>query len=131
MAALLDEIVDRRLDEVVSRRMELEPVVVLQGPRAVGKSTLLRELAIARGREVIDLDDLGTRDAVAADPALFVRGEAPVLIDEFQQRATPSCWRPSSSCIGSPPGARRLGGVWAPRPRCMSSTAGSPRVCCA
>jgi len=64
--------------------MHDESVIVLQGPRAVGKSTLLRELAIARGREVIDLDDLGTRDAVAADPALFVRGEAPVLIDEFQ-----------------------------------------------
>src|ERR1017187_419916 len=84
MSALLSEIVERRLDEVVSRRMELEPVVVLQGPRAVGKSTLLRTLAMARGREVIDLDDLATRDAVAADPALFVRGEGPVLIDEFQ-----------------------------------------------
>jgi len=84
MAPLLSEIVERRLDEVVSRRIELEPVVVLQGPRAVGKSTLLRALAVSRGREVIDLDDLGTRDAVAADPALFVRGEGPVLIDEFQ-----------------------------------------------
>jgi uncharacterized protein len=84
MAALLSEIVERRLDEVSRRRMELEPVVVLQGPRAVGKSTLLRTLAAARGREVIDLDDLATRDAVAADPALFVRGEGPVLIDEFQ-----------------------------------------------
>jgi hypothetical protein len=84
MSALPSEIVERRLDEVVSRRMELEPVVVLQGPRAVGKSTLLRTLAMARGREVIDLDDLATRDAVAADPALFVRGEGPVLIDEFQ-----------------------------------------------
>jgi predicted AAA+ superfamily ATPase len=69
---------------VSRRRMELEPVVVLQGPRAVGKSTLLRTLAAVRGREVIDLDDLATRDAVAADPALFVRGEGPVLIDEFQ-----------------------------------------------
>jgi predicted AAA+ superfamily ATPase len=70
VAALLSKIVDRRLNEVVSRRMELEPVVVLQGPRAVGKSTLLRTLAAARGAEVIDLDDLSTRDAVVADPAL-------------------------------------------------------------
>ena len=64
--------------------MQDESVVVLQGPRAVGKSTLLRALAAVGGREVIDLDDLATRDAVAADPALFVRGDAPVLIDEFQ-----------------------------------------------
>lgn len=65
-------------------RMSAEPVVVLQGPRAVGKSTLLRALAAARGREIVDLDDLATRDAARADPALFVRGDAPVLIDEFQ-----------------------------------------------
>lgn len=84
MPAVLSEIVERRLGAVVDGRMRDEPVIVLQGPRAVGKSTLLRELARARGREVIDLDDLGTRDAVRADPALFVRGESPVLIDEFQ-----------------------------------------------
>jgi hypothetical protein len=80
----LSELVARRLGAVVEQRMCDEPVVVLQGPRAVGKSTLLRGLARGRGRETIDLDDLATRDAVRADPALFVRGEAPVLIDEFQ-----------------------------------------------
>ena len=57
---------------------------MLQGSRAVGKLTLLRKLAASQDREIIDLDDLATRDAVRADPALFVRGEAPVLIDEFQ-----------------------------------------------
>jgi predicted AAA+ superfamily ATPase len=80
----LDKLVERRLGEVVLRRMREEPVIVLQGPRAVGKSTLLRGLAASLGREVVDLDDLDTRGAVGADPALFVRGEAPVLIDEFQ-----------------------------------------------
>lgn len=84
MPAILSKIVDRRLGEVACRRLEDEPVVVLQGPRAVGKSTLLRALAASRGREIVDLDDLATRDAARADPALFVRGEAPVLIDEFQ-----------------------------------------------
>jgi predicted AAA+ superfamily ATPase len=82
--AILSETVDRRLDEVVRSRLDDEPVVVLQGPRAVGKSTLLRALAASRSREIIDLDDLATRDAARADPALFVRGDAPVLIDEFQ-----------------------------------------------
>jgi predicted AAA+ superfamily ATPase len=84
MQAILDKLVERRLGEVALRRMSEEPVIVLQGPRAVGKSTLLRRLARSRGREVIDLDDLDTRDAARADPALFVRGEPPVLIDEFQ-----------------------------------------------
>jgi uncharacterized protein len=80
----LAETVDRRLRELVHRRLGVESVVVLEGPRAVGKSTLLRTLGDATGREVLDLDDLATREAVQADPALFVRGEAPVLIDEFQ-----------------------------------------------
>jgi len=84
MSAILSEIVDRRLGEVVRRRLDDEPVVVLQGPRAVGKSTLLQALAASRDREIVDLDDLATRDAARADPALFVRGQAPVLIDEFQ-----------------------------------------------
>ncbi len=84
MPAILSEIVDRRLGEVVRRRLDDESVVVLQGPRAVGKSTLLQALAASRDREIVDLDDLATRDAARADPALFVRGQAPVLIDEFQ-----------------------------------------------
>lgn len=84
MPAVLAKLVERRLGEVALDRMGEEPVIVLQGPRAVGKSTLLRRLARSRGREVIDLDDLDTRDAVRADPALFVRGEPPVFIDEFQ-----------------------------------------------
>ncbi len=82
--ATLSKTVDRRLGDVVRRRLDVEPVVVLEGPRAVGKSTLLRALADSLGRGIVDLDDLATRDAARADPALFVRGQAPVLIDEFQ-----------------------------------------------
>jgi predicted AAA+ superfamily ATPase len=81
MPAILSEIVDRRLGELVRRRLDDEPVVVLQGPHAVGKSTLLQALAASRDREIVDLDDLSTRDAARADPALFVRGQAPVLIE--------------------------------------------------
>jgi hypothetical protein len=32
----------------------------------------------------MSLDDLETRDAVAADPATFVSGPSPVSIDEYQ-----------------------------------------------
>ncbi len=65
--------------------MRDEPVVLLQGPRSVGKSTLLRELASRFDAVVVDLDDLATRDAVAADPATFVAGPAPVCVDEYQR----------------------------------------------
>lgn len=84
MAAVLTKQVGRRLDRVILQRMATEPVIILQGPRAVGKSTLLRSLAASCGRSIVDLDDLATRDAVRADPALFLRTEPPVFVDEFQ-----------------------------------------------
>jgi predicted AAA+ superfamily ATPase len=60
-------------------------VVVLNGARTVGKSTLLAAIAHQADRRVLDLDDLATRDAVTADPALFAAEPAPVLVDEFQK----------------------------------------------
>src|SRR5258708_37160385 len=64
------------------------PVTILSGPRAIGKSTLLRSLAADEGAGVIDLDDLDTRAAVDSDPGLFAGGRARVLIDEFQHVPT-------------------------------------------
>lgn len=64
--------------------MAEEAVVVLQGPRTVGKSVLLAELAKMAGVEVIDLDDPATAEAVSADPALVAGSAAPVCIDEYQ-----------------------------------------------
>ena len=58
---------------------------MLTGPRTVGKSTLLHEVAVGSGRDVIDLDDLNVRSAVAGDPTLVASGPAPVLIDEYQK----------------------------------------------
>jgi predicted AAA+ superfamily ATPase len=84
MAPILSKVVERRLSEVVRQRIATEPVIILHGPRAVGKSTLLAAFARSVHREIIDLDDLATRDAVRADPSLFVQGDSPVLIDEFQ-----------------------------------------------
>ncbi|MGB3680773.1 MAG: ATP-binding protein [Candidatus Microthrix parvicella] len=62
-----------------------DPVLLLEGPRSVGKSTLLREIASAADGVIVDLDDPGVRDAVAADPALFVQGDRLVCIDEYQK----------------------------------------------
>ena len=65
--------------------MRDETVILLEGARAVGKSTLLREFASAHGAAVIDLDDLATKDAATIDPATFVAGSAPVCVDEYQK----------------------------------------------
>src|SRR5580693_7911659 len=84
MRGVLTGLASRRLGEVVEARLAEEPVVVLNGPRTVGKSTLLSELARRLGRAVIDCDDLATRAAVRSDPARFVESGQPVLIDEYQ-----------------------------------------------
>ena len=78
-------IVTRNLEATVRQLLREEPVVVLNGARTVGKSTFLRAVAKAAGAQVLDLDDLQTRAAVAADPTLFVSGAPePICIDEFQ-----------------------------------------------
>lgn len=61
-----------------------EPVLVLTGPRTVGKSYILDRLASSVGAAVLDLDDLATRAAVSSDPKFYVSGSAPVCIDEWQ-----------------------------------------------
>jgi uncharacterized protein len=80
----LTEIAVRRLEEIVPQLMAEEPVVVLNGPRTVGKSTLLHRLAAGVNRRVLDLDDVATRALVRQDLGLYLTGEPPVLIDEFQ-----------------------------------------------
>ncbi|GBE22702.1 hypothetical protein BMS3Bbin01_02078 [bacterium BMS3Bbin01] len=61
-----------------------EQVIILQGPRSVGKSTVLRALAADLDVGIIDMEDPATLAAVKADPHLFVTGEPPILIDEYQ-----------------------------------------------
>jgi hypothetical protein len=78
-------IIARHLQPVITQRLAEEPVVILTGARTVGKSTLLDACAREHGVPVTDLDDIATRRAVAADPALFTSGRTePVCLDEFQ-----------------------------------------------
>ena len=83
--SLSNGLVERRVLPVATERLRDDPVVLLEGPRSVGKSTLLQELARTMGAAVLDLDVPATRDAVAADPSTFVAGTEPVCIDEYQK----------------------------------------------
>lgn len=64
MRELLTGLAERRLVDVAEARFAEEPVLVLNGPRTVGKSTLLGQLAGRLGRPVIDCDDPATRCAL-------------------------------------------------------------------
>jgi hypothetical protein len=60
------------------------PVLLVTGPRQVGKSTMLQHIA-SNDRTVITLDDIDVRYLAKTDPALFMqRYEPPLLIDEIQ-----------------------------------------------
>jgi uncharacterized protein len=82
---LLDSEVERRLETVALQRLADEPVLLIQGPRAVGKSVLLRRLGQRLSVPVVDLDDLPTRAAISSDPSLFASGPSPVVFDEYQK----------------------------------------------
>jgi uncharacterized protein len=84
MKGMLSGLAGRRLTAVLAARLTEEPVVVLNGPRTVGKSTLLAQLGRDLGRPVVDCDDPATRAAVRRDPTGFVDHPGTVLIDEYQ-----------------------------------------------
>jgi predicted AAA+ superfamily ATPase len=76
--------IQRAAEKAVKQIIETFPVVLVTGPRQVGKSTMLNHLA-EDGRKIVTLDDPDVRYLAKTDPALFLqRYKAPVLIDEIQ-----------------------------------------------
>lgn len=83
--------IKRALETVVRNYSAHFKVVVVTGPRQVGKTTMLRHLAeedAANGlaRTYVTLDNTAIRQSAKTDPALFLqRYRPPVLIDEIQK----------------------------------------------
>jgi uncharacterized protein len=76
--------IERTLTQAITNASESFKVVLLTGPRQVGKTTLLQNVQ-KNVRSYITLDDLGVRLAAQQDPASFLsRLSLPVLIDEVQ-----------------------------------------------
>lgn len=82
---ILDSLVPRRVSELLRHLVTVEPVIALHGPRTVGKSTVLRGFARDAGGSVLDLDDIGVREAVEGNLTSIVDGRAPVCVDEYQR----------------------------------------------
>lgn len=76
--------IKRAIEETIAKVAGMFPVLFVTGPRQVGKTTLLKQLAEA-GRKYVTLDDPDVRYLAKHDPALFMqRYTPPVFIDEIQ-----------------------------------------------
>ena len=77
--------ITRNLENVVKKVTKEYPVVLVTGPRQVGKTTMLRKLMEGTNRGYVSLDDLNERNIAKTDPELFLQlHKPPVLIDEVQ-----------------------------------------------
>ncbi len=74
----------RTLSRTIPRISDAFPVLLLTGPRQVGKTTLLEHCGDCN-RRYVTLDDLEQREIARTDPALFLQMHpAPATIDEVQ-----------------------------------------------
>lgn len=77
----------RITDAELTRRLAASGAVLIEGPKACGKTESARQQAASEVR----LDtDVNARQAVAIDPSLILGGPPPLLIDEWQTE--PAIW---------------------------------------
>ena len=82
--------IKRAVEDTIARISKMFPILLVTGPRQVGKTTLLLKMAEAQqndgiARKYVTLDDPDVRYLAKHDPALFLqRYSPPVLIDEIQ-----------------------------------------------
>lgn len=77
----------RTIEKSLTELIDTCPVIMITGPRQVGKTTLLNHLSINSDQKInyVSLDNLLIRSQAKEDPELFLRThEFPLIIDEFQ-----------------------------------------------
>ena len=76
--------IKRTLQKTIEDTSKSFPVILITGPRQVGKTTLL-EMISEKDRKYVTLDDLEQRKLAKTDPALFLQvNQPPLIIDEIQ-----------------------------------------------
>ena len=79
--------ITRHMEKPVMELNEQYPVLLLTGPRQVGKTTMLEHLieVEGKGRKKVSLDDLTLRELAKTYPKMFFQlYQPPLLIDEVQ-----------------------------------------------
>ena len=77
----------RIADNELQSRLQAAGAVLIEGPKACGKTETARQAA--RSEVLLDVDE-GARGAAELNPALLLEGEIPRLIDEWQLE--PAIW---------------------------------------
>lgn len=77
----------RNIEKSLNSLIDVCPVIMITGPRQVGKTTLLNHLVNISKEKInyISLDNILIRNKAIEDPELFLRTyEPPLIIDKFQ-----------------------------------------------
>ncbi|HOY08851.1 MAG TPA: ATP-binding protein [Candidatus Omnitrophota bacterium] len=77
--------IERHIESRLKEALDIHPVVILSGPRQVGKSTLLQNAACLKGWRYITLDDSILLEQAKEDPQGLLLNETPIIIDEIQR----------------------------------------------
>ncbi|HXS46060.1 MAG TPA: DUF4143 domain-containing protein [Solirubrobacterales bacterium] len=77
----------RVVDEELGQRLKTSGAVLIEGPKACGKTETARQMAASEA--LLDVDE-GARAAATVDPNLILAGDTPRLIDEWQ--VEPRIW---------------------------------------
>ena len=79
--------VPRIADRELKRKLDSAATVLIEGPKACGKTATASQ--VANSRVLFDIDD-NARQACSIDPSLVLAGETPRLFDEWQ--LVPNLW---------------------------------------
>lgn len=74
-------------DRELKRKLDSAATVLIEGPKACGKTATASQ--VANSRVLFDIDD-NARQACSIDPSLVLAGETPRLFDEWQ--LVPNLW---------------------------------------
>lgn len=77
----------RIIDKELTKRLSSSGAVVIEGPKASGKTTTARQFAASE--VLLDIDE-NARQTVKVEPELILSGDVPRLIDEWQLE--PKLW---------------------------------------
>lgn len=83
----------RIVDDLLDELMPQLPAILLDGPKAVGKTST----ASQRAKTIKRLDRQEEKTLAAANPAWITHGEAPILLDEWQH--SPEVWGKIKSAV--------------------------------